>query len=420
MNKTISITILLWATLALSVPEVTAQETSQSFAAGSTAFGEGDYLRALAHFQAARDAGMSGPAVHYNIGVSHYKLGNYREAEAAFRRVATDYPAMRALAQYNLGLALRKQGRESEAQSFFRQARQNSTDETLSRLADAMLTAGEPVVTRRPPTWVSLVDVKLGHDDNVALRDEASLPAGQSVDSAFTELVAVVTGPVSASRFHVDASAYSVRYGDAGEFDQNALHLRGAYRRTGDRWSMEAGPHFAYSTLDGDGFEKRFGVGLGVKRDLSTNLSVGIRVVHDEIDDGDARFAFVEGSRELLGVTLDRRGESYRLTFGYDLESNDREDPSVSPDRDRLWMRYRHAMNAHWATDIQVSYRSSAYDELEVTRDEDLTDLSLGLVRNLARRWQISMNYRWSENDSNVDAFSYTRNRFGLGLTRTF
>ena len=64
--------------------------------------------------------------------------------------------------------------------------------------------------------------------------------------------------------------------------------------------------------------------------------------------------------------------------------------------------------------------RSSSYDDLAIARDEDLADLSLGYVRRLAGGWQLSGRYRWSDNDSNVDFYAYSRNRLSIGLTKSF
>ena len=51
---------------------------------GNDAFARGDFAAALAYFEAARDAGMSGPAVHYNIAVCEYRLERWTAAEASF------------------------------------------------------------------------------------------------------------------------------------------------------------------------------------------------------------------------------------------------------------------------------------------------------------------------------------------------
>ena len=423
MRKGIALTIFVVLSVFVSPSPVWAQTRSEAFAAASQAFNDGDYLSALAYFEDAREAGVHGPAVHYNIAVCHYRLENYAQAEMAFRSVANRYPNMRALAQYNLGLVLLRQNRESEARSSFEQARQSGADEKVVELATAMLRRLDPSrePAAPPPRWFSFVDFNLGHDDNVALLDDSSLPAGQSVDSAFTEALAVISSPlVNGSGFRFNGSAYAVRYDDAGQFDQTALRLAGAYHWMTRAWRMEAGPHFNYATLDGDGFEQRLGIGVNLKRYLSSSTVFGVGVIHDEVDGAESQFAYLDGSREQLDMSVDKYGSSGRLTFAYKFESNDRTSASVSPTRHRLSLRYRYTMSPAWNADVALALRSSAYDDLAVPRDEDLTELSLGLLRTFAGGLLLNGTHRWSDNSSNVDAFTYTRSRISLGLTKTF
>lgn len=422
MRQVITVTALLTLVFGLSHRPVAAQDAETLFAAASAAFEESDYLQALALFQDARDAGIQGPSVHYNIGVCQYRLGDYAGAESAFRTVADGYPAMRGLALYNLGLVRLRQERDAEAEQLFSQARDDRRDPKVTQLAAAMLRRMTPAAqATRPPRWRSIADINIGYDDNVALIDEASLPAGRSIDSAFTELFGVISGPLTnIPGFRFDGSAYAVRYADAGEFDQIALRLGGAYQWTAADWYIEAGPHLNRSTLDGDGFEQRLGADLRLWRALTSTASLSISFSHHEIDNIDSQFAFIEGSRDQVGVSWDRRARSGRVTLGYDLELNDRDDANVSPTRNRIWARYRYSASPQWAADVQFSLRSSRYDELAVTRNEDLADLSLSYIRNLSDGWQLSGRYRWSDNDSNVDLFAYSRNRLTIGLTKNF
>jgi tetratricopeptide (TPR) repeat protein len=181
----VCLALVIFAALALAQTAGAAAESaaSERFAAASRAFAEQDYRRALADFQAALDLGHEGPAVHYNLAVCYYRLGEYVRAEQAFRELAREFPEMRDLAEYNLGLALTRQGREAEARGAFEQAR-NGNDERVAALAAAMLerlTAAE--VAPRAESWMRLIDLRAGYDDNVALIDAASVPAGRSTES---------------------------------------------------------------------------------------------------------------------------------------------------------------------------------------------------------------------------------------------
>lgn len=413
--------LLLLLCLLLAAPiYVTAQTTSTiRFEEGKSAFAAGDYLLALSNFQAARDAGLDGPAIYYNLAVCHFKLGDYQAAESDFQIIVDDYPAMRSLAEYNLGLISMRQNRRDEARTHFERARLDSLDEKIVQLADRMLDRLDPVP--EPGRWFSLLNANLGHDDNVSLVADAGLPSGQSGVSNFTEVFGVVSGPLSSSpRFRIDGSLYSVRYGDIQGFDQNAIRFGVVYQRSVGHWQTELGPYLTHSTLDGNGFEQRAGVGLTLTRTINDRMSFTARYEHDEIDEIDSRFSFISGSRDRLRLLLQNRSSDIRTAFGYVLEGNDRQDPNVSPSRNRFFARVGYSITSRWIVDVEASVRSSNFDELSEQRDEDLTEIAVGVSRTFQNGWRISMAFRSSENDSNDPIFAYDRTRTSLGVNKAF
>lgn len=405
-------------------------DDSAAFSNGMRAFASGDYTRALAYFDEAKSAGADGPAIHYNIGVCTFRLRDYGRAESEFRLVADRYPKMRALAEYNTGLVLRAQGREAEARKQFELARRTSTDEKITQLAEAMLRRSDPAAPSDDPsaegadyaaTWVGMVDADVGYDDNVVLLDDSSLPAGQSTGSAFTELLAFVTGPVSSEPgFRFIGSVYAVDYADTSEFNQAATRVGGAYRWSAGEWRMEAEIHFSDSTLDGDAFESRLGAGLTLQRPLTPATALRVSLVHEDVDPRASRFAFLDGSREQVRVSWDRYGAKGRLTLAYRYESNDRDSPAVSPTRNGASLSYRYAMGPAWTADLSLGLRRSVFDDKSDPRDEDRYDVSAGIRRRFGRGWHMTGTYQRSDNRSEVAAFTYARNRLSLGITKDF
>lgn len=401
-----------------------AQGPSEIFLAATEAFEAEDYARALLLFERSRDAGSAGPAVHYNIGVCQYELGDYAEAEATFRQLGNNFPAMRALAEYNVGMTLFLRDRREEAEEHFVYARDNSTDEMLVSLARTALTRLNPATAEIPPrntSWAGLFDVTFGFDDNVALVDESTIPVGQTVDSPFAEVVAVVTGPLSGGPgMRFDGSFYSVSYDDADGFDQSVIRLGGFYHWQKSGWRLEAGPYLNRSTLDGDGFEQRLGVSLSARREIGATGTIGLRLAHAEVDELDPQYAFISGSRQQLTFSWDKYAENGRVTFEYQLEENDRRDPGVSPSRNRIRMRYRYTLNPRLSLDAAVSFRQSSYDDLLVSRKEDLAEATLEFIKDLSNGWQFRGRYLWSDNDSSLSRFSYSRSRTSFGFTKNF
>jgi hypothetical protein len=80
---------------------------------------------------------------------------------------------------------------------------------------------------------------------------------------------------------------------------------------------------------------------------------------------------------------------------------------------------YRWRLPGAWWLDGGLSYRSSRYD-LAVENLERLTEVRLAATRDLARGWRLSADYRRSDNDADLAAFSYTGNRVTATLGKTF
>jgi tetratricopeptide (TPR) repeat protein len=392
---------------------------NERFAAGTRAFEAGDFRGALEDFQAAMTAGEEGPAVRYNIAVCYYKLGDYRRAEEAFKDLALRFPEMRDLAHYNLGLALVRQDRPGEARRAFERV-QGGSDTQIAALAATMLDrldAAQDAASAR--LWTRLIDVRVGYDDNVALIDAASLPAGRSTDSPLAEVFAFFSGPAGDRPWRIDASAYLVTYPDATEFDQRVFYLGAAREWRAGEWYFDAGPGLSYSQIDGEGFERRIGAIMNARR-TAAKVTFAAQLAHDEIDDVEPQFAYISGTLDQLALIVDGAAGSGRVIVGYYLERNDRADPGVSADRDRYVFRYRRLFGAAWAGDLMYEYRASDYSRLSPAREESRRQYGIDLRRGIARDWQIVLQYRFADNESDDAVYTYDRHRISFGMSRAF
>ncbi len=399
------------------------------FSAGSQAFSRGDFAAAVAAFEAARAAGLRGPAVIYDIGVCQYKLGRYADAERTFAELAASYETMRELAEYNRGLALTRQGRSTDARVSFERARRGS-DAKIAALADAMLArlaapARRPSAVRGAADRVAtdtyrLLDLNVGYDDNVALVDEAALPVGISAKSPLLEVFGAFRGrPHPSGPLRVDGSAYVVRYGRAGDFDQTAVRLGAGYEWDASAWLLGAEPYYTRSSLAGSAFERRFGAAVTARRPLGSG-SVQLELAHESINDLDARFDYVAGTRDRVSVDFRERRGRGRLSLGVASERNDRQGPGVSPHRSELYAGFEYSLPLRWRVGAQGYLRSSRYADLAVPRNEDLTQFSLTASRDLASGWTFEGECLVGHNDSNDPTFSYERTRFAFGLSKLF
>ena len=417
--------LLLVASAVVFNPAARAQTVSSDlFASAQSAFERDDFASALVLFRQALAAGSTGPAVHYNIAVCEYRLGDFAAAERSFRALAADYPELRELAEYNLGLTLVESDRRKEAVAAFQRA-SGSDDHVVAELAQAMLARLRPperLETGEPRlAWTRLVETNIGHDDNVALVEASSLPAGRSTDSAYADAFIYFGGPLSrARRWAMDASAFLVRYADASEYDQQGLSLGAAYSWRLPVWRLELGPRFSYTTLDGDGLEQRLGVGLRIARPIAERGRLEIRLAHDDVAAIASRFDYLEGSRDAIAVEWGYRLKAADISAAFGRENNDRLGAGVSSKRDRWTLKYARALGPDWGLTASIGRRNSDYSALTTPRSEALDELRIAAARDVGRAWQLKLEIQLASNEANDPSFVYDRHRLAAGLSRLF
>ncbi len=411
-------TLLTVVLLMASAPHVAAA-SGQDWQSGQQAFASGDYSSALLFFEIARDTGQSGPAVHYNIAVCQFKLGLYKDALTTFQLIASDFPEMRGLAEYNMGLSERRLGNTRAAQRhFIASFEQSPNDEKLRSLSAAMV---QEVEDEMPSPWYGSIGMRVGHDDNVALRDSLGLPAGVTSESPMADFFGTVRGTTPWLKgVMLDASVFAIAYPDADDFDQSEFRLGGLYVWRPDDWRIEGGAHFIYGTLGGSGFERELSLGARAIRYLSEDASLDFRLRYDAVDNTDAAFAGLAGSRQRFDFRYNWYPDQHDFTLRLGLENNDRDDPGVSPKRQRVQADYRYELTATWGIEAGIGYRSSDYNDLAVPRNEDLTTILMAVTRAVGDDWLVVLQFDFSDNDSSDPDFSYKRNVITIGALRTF
>ncbi|MEX0824174.1 MAG: tetratricopeptide repeat protein [Woeseia sp.] len=398
-----------------------ANEADEAWAEGQLAIAQQDYLRAQAYFETARNAGLRGPAVYYNIGVCQYKSGNYVAAGKTFQLIDDGYPQMRSLAQYNLGLVALKLARQEEAARHFRSSYYLSADNPKLRAMSSTQLRRLIGDARPSSPWLRTFSVRGGYDDNVTLQDEAALDPGASADSPFVEVFGTIGGPYTRrGGFRLDAGFFLLAYSDADEFNQAALHFGGLYDWRGSNWGAEVGAHAGTTMLGGDQFDRSARLSARLSRKLSATSSLEARYRYDDITAADSVFQSIEGSRQRVELRYRWYDDGRSFHLGVTNETNDRADPRVSPDRTRVQADYRYSPAVGWGFGVGAELRASDYSRLDPTRDEDLGRLHLTLTRNTLAGWQYFAQYSRADNDSSDPAFSYVRNQLSLGAFRFF
>jgi tetratricopeptide (TPR) repeat protein len=385
----------------------------QQFDSGKQAFAAQDYATALNAFEGAVAAGMTGPAVHFNIGVCAYKLGRWERAEAAFREVART-PEMAALAHYNLGLVALGAGQSDEAARWFAQVERGASDERLKSLATARI-AQLPSPPER--NWLAFGSLAAGYDDNVALVSGGDVLGVSGTDDTFSELQVFAAAPL-AGNWRFDGGVVLLDYLDLDSFDQLSLNAGGRYRMALREWTGEAGLQLTYGTLDGDGFESKRMLLLQATRPLPDDWRLRVRYRFSDIDGLDG-FSGLDGTRHELGLRgLWRRG-SWDVTVTYRFDKSDYADEALSFDRHQLSVDAEYELDANWNVQAGLAHDRSKYTDT-ANGSEQRTEIALGVNRAFGSQWRAFVRYAFADNQADRPEFDYQRNRFTAGVEATW
>lgn len=405
----------------------TAATAREAFQQGVEAAQEDDYRQAIEHFEAARRDGLDSGALHFNLGVARYRVGQFDAAEASFRR-AVDSGSMVAPAYFQLGRIARERGDSGQARDHFRSAaREATTDRLRQRARNALAVLGQEPAA---PDYVYM-GVGGGHDSNIALTPSDASGVSEESDQ-FLDAVLVGRWPVS-DRTYLRGSAYVQRFFDEDDFDLTTFRGGvGRVGRVGGDWRWDAWVDGRHQRFGGDAFENSALAGGRLQRPLNAawSLELDYRL---ELARGASGFGFLDGVENHFGVSLDERGRT-----GWDLSAgigvSDRDDRataddffSFSYDEFRADADYTFRLDGRHHLTVSGDWRQRDFDGREVrenqsrgTREDDLIGLGVALDRQLGRDWNAHASLRLEERDSTLQEFDYDREVIRVRLERVF
>lgn len=398
------------------------------FESGLQSFRAGDYRQALTWFRQAKNSGLDTVALHYNLGASYYKLGHYKAAQDAFKRVARHSP-MAPLANYNLGLVAIKLGNKAEAQQWLRQAQATARDVKLKTLATYQLEQLRPATA-----WFFNANLATGYDDNLI---DPGLDVVSTESDNFIELLASLSGPLTGTHqngLRLDLSIYQLNYQEFDNYDMAVGRIGITKAQPFQLWQTEIGAQSEQSTLGDNDYQRATHLVVVGKRPLTDTLSLKLRYRMSDFTSLEDMYVPLEGSRHQTNLEGRWRTEGGGLRMNYGFESNDREDlangavfTSYSPTRHQLRLIAVLPLPANWEIGAELAYRNSVYNDANilasgsvVTRKDDRNHAKLQLSHELSRHWQLNGEYSYTDNQSNIDSYSYKRNLYTLGLSGIF
>ncbi|MFP3874238.1 MAG: tetratricopeptide repeat protein, partial [Thiohalophilus sp.] len=406
VRHSLSLCLLLFSALsgAFAAPAGQAE-----FERGVAASQRGDHQQAIQAYLQAQQAGFDKPALHYNLGVSYFRLGNHAKAAQQFEQLTRD-PQWTALAHYNLGLVARRLDQPDRAADHFEQAYRRSDNARLRTLAATALDR-LPGTDADAGTTLSAT-LAAGYDSNVALAPDAETVNLSDNSDLFIDAGAVINHRLSGDNTrarYLFGGLHLRQYLDVSEFDQQSLRLGFNQEQILRRWQLDLRAYLDSIHVDSDRFEQSLNVAAHARRSLGGGRDLRLYYQAGLIDAG-ARYAYLDGREQRLGIdSLLPTGAGW-LRVGYQLELNDRDDLeqngeffSYSPTRHTLFTRLSLPGSGHWRYTLRGEYRYSDYADPyrisngtteEVTREDHRYLVGIRAQQRLADKTALFVDYR--------------------------
>jgi len=400
------------------------------YADGTRQFKASQYEAALQSFLKAQQQGYESGELFFNMGASLFKLERYEEAQIAFEK-ATDYPETRELSLFNMGLIADKLDDRSGAINRFMQVLNETNDERLTRLAGTALSRLQN--TPEQANWFGLVSIDIGYDDNVTLLPDSLLLATSQQDDLFVDAYAYANRRLFGDEnqgVSIDASLFFQKYMQLTQFDLADLNTGLSYQSNlNGIWRTDSGAHIDLSFLDGNAFMGTTRLSTSGRLSISDHGNAKLGYELARINAMDTKYSYLTGWRHRFEIRPYWRWPRKRLDLSYRYEWNDRKDrrdilfSSFSAVRQRLRLKGRIDISANVGLTADLRYRRSRYrDPNEVstgvlqTRMENRYRLSLIISHRFSDGKELSAEYDYTRNKSNVSRYTYTGNVYMINI----
>lgn len=392
-------------------------------------------MTALELFEQARTGGLDDNRLYYNLGVTYYKLGRYVDAKRAFLKTVND-PAMAPLASYNLGLVALAQNDSTQAAKWFRKALDTSRSDKLAQLSIEQLRKlgyETPVRRRGAYPGFAMVRGSLGYDDNVILRADILSPSATNKGDGFLGFFAYGNKQIAQlgnKAVQIEASLFDIHYSNLDAYDLDDLYLGAVLENTINLWTLDTGLSGDVTFIGGNGLYRTATLQLAGTRKISERSKLRLRYKLSRVDNIDAAYSYLSGWWQQAQVESTWKVGRQQIRLTYRFEYNDRQDlqtplfTSYSATRHMLGARGRFPIVERIKAEIDLRYRYSNYHDASeqpngsyITRSDRRYRVTARIIYNLDQRANVTGEYTYSDNHSNIPIERYKRNQYQLNLS---
>jgi len=431
-------------------------ESEKAFDAGIQAFKAKQYSKALTHFLNARDAGLSHSKLHYNLGVTYYKLQNYALAYQELLTATQDLN-MASPAHLNAGFAAQRLEDLALARQHFHSAlalAKTLKQQQLAQLAvNSQMSKPKAKIKKR---WRASAQASYGYNDNVTFESEklkkinATVTNDESNADSYYSVYAY--GGLDLFKYtNLEISAYGLDYRKIDQYDYTKYNIRLNLFSYGNQSNIKLTGEYEFSTLGGDPYQQRMTAALLSRNRPWKNGYIDMRYYYTQIDvDNQDKYGYLNGNLQHFEAKLWQMFGAYKkLGIAVHIENNDRQDYndkegnlsySFSPQRKILDVFAQYPIVKRLWLDLYVTYSESDYAsvtqnismqpdpnnpivtlfEQRFTREDSRISANATLYARLNKNLLLNAGYFYFDNTSTEDFYTYTSNRYSMGLILQF
>ena len=420
----------------LGAEELSVTQAEQSFA-------QGEYAEALASYQNLFDRDPA-PDYLYNIGVCHFKLGQWQQAYDSFRdlELVTDDVD---LARYNQAVSLKKMGQIEQARAILEEIELMSDNFELALLASEQLQrldseSSESIAKQASDSDIfGVIQIGFGNDDNVQLPDQDTVT---NIDDNFIESMVSLGYLNYSSGWSFDALYYQTDYDNADDFSVSFSSLNAAKHVVTD-----ANSHISFSlgsdnyTVGGEDYLSAIRAGIDYRTSLSDSEKLSFTGQFTQYNAADS-YKQLDGTSYRLETKYSVSEDNRRWYLRARVISNDRDDLTTE-DSFTSFSYLKYTVGAGYRWDIsdwtmraRINYSKADYAddnallfvgplgrEFSVStgrRSDSNVSAVISAEYQLTKHWLLTAEFDSTNNSSNIQEYDYDNQVIMFGISYSF
>ncbi|MCK4905215.1 tetratricopeptide repeat protein [bacterium] len=405
------------------------QLTKIHFSLGVAYYQLKQYVNALESLSQAEQYSPEDAMVYYYQGSTYYSMKKYYKAVAPFRKVRELDPALTVLSYYWQGVSLFKQSLYNEAQFNLYQVKRLSSDSQLGKSSDEFLRAIEK---RTKPLNLN-ASVGVEYDDNVTLQsgdEDASTISDKEDERAVVNLKLAHRTFVEPGEIGISYSFYQSMHHDLTEYNVQG-HTGSLYFASNLRpFQPSIQYNYDHYLVDNVQYLDKHTITPSLNISVASPHMTQVYLQYEKLNyliSVDEDESNRSGSANAVGLSqyfsiIDGKGY-IKLSGEYKNNDAQGDDWDYSESKVRLSV---YAPTPIDKMNIEIGGEQSNSNFLhedssfEQTRKDTTLSGWIEFIYKLNDNWSVALNYKHTNNSSNIDFYEYKRNITSLFLSCKF